>query len=82
LVIKGEELDHLDVHPDYWSKGIGSQLIAQAKKGRLKLMLFTFQRNERSRRFYEHHGFKLINLGDGSANEEREPDACYEWVAE
>lgn len=78
----GEELDHLYVHPDFWSKGIGSQLLALAKEGRSKLKLFTFQRNHRSRKFYELHGFKLIHLGDGSSNEEHEPDACYEWVAE
>jgi GNAT superfamily N-acetyltransferase len=79
LALNGDELDHLYVHPDFWSKGIGSQLLALDKEQSQKLKLFTFQRNDRSRRFYEHHGFKLIELGDGSANEDREPDALYEW---
>lgn len=82
LALAGDELDHLYVHPDFWSKGIGSQLLALAKEQSPKLKLFTFQRNDRSRKFYEHHGFKLIELSDGSANEEREPDALYEWVTE
>ena len=36
--------------------------------------LFTFQRNERARAFYEAHGFRIVNLSDGSRNEEGEPD--------
>lgn len=80
MSIAGEELDHLYVHPRYWSRGIGSCLLNIAKKQASKLRLYTFQKNERSRRFYEQHGFKLINLSDGANNEEREPDALYEWT--
>jgi len=38
-----------------------------------------FQQNERARRFYEQHGCRLLELTDGAANEERQPDALYEW---
>jgi ribosomal protein S18 acetylase RimI-like enzyme len=41
-----------------------------------------FQRNEGARRFYERRGFRLVGQRDGSENEEREPDAVYEWRAE
>jgi hypothetical protein len=38
-----------------------------------------FQRNAAARRFYEARGLELVALGDGSENEEGEPDALYEW---
>jgi len=40
---------------------------------------WVFQRNEGARRFYERHGCRLVELTDGSGNEEKEPDALYEW---
>jgi hypothetical protein len=45
-----------------------------------RLQLFTFQRNERARAFYEARGFVAIGASDGSGNEEGEPDLLYEWV--
>ena len=42
------------------------------------LRLYTFQSNEGARRFYERHGFAAVAFGDGSDNEEREPDVRYE----
>ncbi len=38
------------------------------------------QRNDGARRFYEKHGLHVVELTEGSGNEEREPDALYEWV--
>jgi RimJ/RimL family protein N-acetyltransferase len=38
------------------------------------LRLYTFARNEGARRFYERHGFAPVAFGDGSANQEGEPD--------
>ena len=81
LALSGVELDHLYIDPEYWSKGFGTRLLEQAKRRSPKLRLWTFQRNQRSRKFYEMHGFTLVSLGDGSGNEEREPDVCYEWNA-
>ena len=43
------------------------------------MRLWTFQRNQRARRFYERRGFRLVLLTDGADNEEKEPDALYEW---
>jgi GNAT superfamily N-acetyltransferase len=76
-----DHLDHLYLLPSWYGRGIGSALLAKAKEvsvGRLRL--FTFQRNRRARAFYEARGFTVVDLNDGSRNEEREPDALYEWV--
>ena len=43
------------------------------------LSLYTFQVNDGARRFYERHGFVVAALGDGSDNEEGQPDIRYEW---
>jgi len=76
-----DHLDHLYVRPGWYGRGIGSVLLERAKElsaGRLRL--FTFQRNARARAFYEARGFAVVDLNDGSRNEEREPDVLYEWV--
>lgn len=83
LALRGDHVDHLYVLPGYYRQGIGDRLLAKAKElspGRLSL--FTFQRNERARAFYEARGFVVAALGDGSANEEHEPDVLYEWIAQ
>lgn len=72
-------LDHLYVDPAWHGRGVGSTLLEKAKEGNSQLDLWTFQRNVRARRFYEHRGFRLVELTDGSANEEQEPDAHYRW---
>ncbi len=37
------------------------------------------RKNTPAIRFYTRRGFCLGELSDGSGNEEREPDALYEW---
>ena len=37
---------------------------------------------DRARRFYEHRGFRLVELTDGSENDEKTPDAHYRWVGD
>ncbi len=81
LALDGDELDQLYLMPGHYRQGIGSRLVAMAKQespGRLRL--FTFQRNARARAFYEAHGFRIVDLNDGSRNEECEPDVRYEWT--
>ena len=74
-------LQHIYVAPEHQSRGIGGELISVAKKRRPSgFRLWVFQKNERARGFYERHGLSLVELTDGSGNEEREPDALYEWV--
>ena len=75
----GEDwLEHLYVRPDEQGRGVGAALLAVAKERRRR-GLRVFQKNVGARRFYERHGFRLVQLTDGRANEEREPDALYEW---
>ena len=79
--LSGDLLGHLYVHPDEQGRGVGTGLLDVVKRGRPSgFRLWVFQKNEGARRFYERHGFRLVELTDGSGNEEREPDALYEWV--
>jgi ribosomal protein S18 acetylase RimI-like enzyme len=73
-------LEHIYVDPDLQNRGIGSAMLDKV----MALMpdgfsLWTFQKNEGARRFYERHGFRAVELTDGSGNMEREPDVRYEW---
>jgi GNAT superfamily N-acetyltransferase len=72
-------IDHLYVHPDWQGRGVGPVLLARPLASRQARRLWTFQKNARARKFYEDRGFRLIRLTDGSGNEEKEPDALYEW---
>ena len=73
-------IDHLYVLPGHHGKGIGTELLAQAKSGSRKLELWTFQRNTRAITFYRKHGFVLSEMTDGAVNEEKEPDARLVWT--
>jgi ribosomal protein S18 acetylase RimI-like enzyme len=73
-------LELLYVRPEAQGLGAGALLLAKAKERRPGgFRLWVFQQNEGARRFYERHGLRLVELTDGAANEEREPDALYEW---
>ena len=79
-VVRPGTLDQLYVAPDRIGIGIGRRLLDHAKSVSPEgLTLYTFQVNDRARRFYERNGFVLDWLGDGSANEEGQPDARYVW---
>jgi ribosomal protein S18 acetylase RimI-like enzyme len=83
MALEDGALDQLYVAPDRQGRGIGSRLVELAKSRRPDgLQLYTFQVNERARRFYEHHGFLVALLGDGSGNEEGQPDVLYRWRPE
>ena len=83
LTLIGDDLDQLYLRPGHYRRGIGSLLLTKAKERSAgRLHLFTFQRNERARAFYEAHGFRIVNLSDGSRNEEGEPDVLYEWLGD
>ena len=77
----GEDfLQHLYVAPAFQGRGIGDALFAKAKRLRPNgLKWWVFQRNERARGFYERRGAVVVELTDGSACEEKTPDALYEW---
>jgi putative acetyltransferase len=69
------------VDPDEHNRGVGSALFAEAQRARPDGFRFwVFQQNERARRFYEKRGCTVLELTDGSGNEERTPDALYQWL--
>ncbi|MGY3344413.1 MULTISPECIES: GNAT family N-acetyltransferase [unclassified Bradyrhizobium] len=73
-------IEQLYVLPAAHGRGIGTELLEIAKSASERLELWSFQRNEPARRFYEARGFTLAEQTDGSRNEEKEPDARYVWV--
>jgi ribosomal protein S18 acetylase RimI-like enzyme len=74
-------VDQLYVLPHRQGEGAGGALLQVAKAASPSLMLWTFERNEQARRFYERHGFVAVRETDGSDNDEREPDVLYQWPA-
>jgi len=78
LVLDGDMIDQLYVEPGRTGRGIGSALLAVAKRERPEgLRLWTFQSNAGAQRFYERHGFVAVRRTDGRGNEERAPDVLY-----
>ena len=72
-------VQHLYLLPEFQGQGIGPELLALALADGRPRRLWTFQQNTRARRFYEARGFVLLELTDGAGNEEKTPDALYEW---
>lgn len=72
-------IHHLYVAPAFQGQSIGPQLLALALADGRSRRLWTFQQNARARTLYETHGFVLVELTDGAGNEEKTPDALYEW---
>jgi len=82
MFLKPAWVDQLYIAPDRLGEGIGRRLLDLAKKqSGGDLQLWTFQVNDRARRFYERNGFEAVELTDGSGNEEHEPDVRYSWHA-
>jgi ribosomal protein S18 acetylase RimI-like enzyme len=72
----------LAVFPEHQRRGVGTALLRKAREcSPAELRLFTFQRNEKARAFYEKHGFAIVALGISPAPE-LEPDIEYCWVAQ
>lgn len=72
-------IDQLYVLPAHQGRGLGRALLTVAQECFPELSLWTFQRNESARRFYERQGFVAAEWTDGARNEEREPDIRYIW---
>jgi GNAT superfamily N-acetyltransferase len=80
MALSADMLDQLYLAPGWAKHGIGSRLVELAKERRPDgLDLFTFQVNANARRFYERHGFVQIWTGDGSDNDESQPDVRFAW---
>jgi pimeloyl-ACP methyl ester carboxylesterase/GNAT superfamily N-acetyltransferase len=80
MALSASMVEQLYVAPEWIGRGIGARCIELAKERRPDgLDLYCFQANVPARRFYEHHGFVPIAFGDGSNNQERQPDVRYAW---
>lgn len=83
MALGADELDELYLRPDWRGRGLGDRFVALAKERRPDgLSLYAFQVNGPACRFYERHGFAVVDRNDGSRNEEREPDVRYAWRPE
>lgn len=80
IAFDDEWVHHLYLHPQAVGKGFGEKLLKIAKASSQTLQLWAFQRNTRAIKFYEKHGFRIIQETDGAGNEEREPDVLMEWT--
>lgn len=73
-------LDCLYLTPEARNRGLGVQLLTQAKAESPKgLSLWVLEKNKAAVRFYAREGFCEIARGDGSDNEEGLPDIQMEW---
>ena len=73
-------IDQLYLLPAWIGRGLGAQLLEIARSELPPpIRLYSFQCNDRARRFYERRGFTVVRFSDGSGNEEKCPDVLYEW---
>jgi GNAT superfamily N-acetyltransferase len=79
LALEPGWVNQLYVAPDRLGEGIGRRLLDLAKEREPGgLTLWTFQVNDRARRFYERNGFVAVEMTEGD-NQEGQPDVRYEW---
>ena len=83
MALSDDKIEQLYVAPAWIGRGLGRRLVALARERRpAGLDLYCFAVNRRARRFYERQGFTPVAFGDGSGNEERQPDVRYAWRPE
>jgi ribosomal protein S18 acetylase RimI-like enzyme len=79
LAINSTVLNYLYVDPPAQDRGVGTLLLSKAQEllpgG---FTLFTHQRNEKARAFYERRGLRAVAFGISPAPES-EPDVKYAW---
>lgn len=76
---KADWLNHLYLLPSHVGQTLGTELLKIAKANASCLQLWVFQQNIRAIGFYKRHGFVQVRETDGSGNEEKVPDALFEW---
>ncbi|MFE9255205.1 GNAT family N-acetyltransferase [Streptomyces sp. NPDC006879] len=80
MVLEAGVVEQLYLAPECRGRGLGDEFIALAKQLSPKgLELWTFQVNTSTHRFYERHGFSVVERTEGARNEEGEPDVRYRW---
>jgi GNAT superfamily N-acetyltransferase len=74
-------VEHLYIDPVAQGEGIGRRLLelAMTRDTTGELQLWTFQANDRARRFYARNGFVEVEMTEGTSNEERQPDVRLVW---
>lgn len=83
MALSDTKVEQLYVVPGWIGHGLGRRFVAIAKSRRpAGLDLWCFQVNAGARRFYERNAFVSVLFGDGSTNEERQPDILYRWRPE
>jgi len=81
LALEAPWISQLTVFPEHQRRGVGTALLRKAREcSPDELRLFTFQRNDKARAFYERHGFTIVAFGISPAPE-LEPDVEYRWTA-
>ncbi len=79
LALQAPWIRQFAVFPEYQRCGVGEALLGKAReRSPGGLQLFTFQRNQPARAFYEKHGFAPVAFGVSPAPE-MEPDVEYRW---
>jgi len=73
------QLNKLYIDPEFQGHGLGEKLVDLAKAENDHLLLWTFQVNDKAKRFYERLGFVAVQETDGATNDEGQPDVQYEW---
>ena len=82
MVLDDGWIDQLYVDPAWTGMGLGARLVELAKSRWPEgLQLWTFASNVDAQRFYERHGFVVVEATDGSGDEEKQPDLRLVWPA-
>lgn len=80
MALSATMIEQLYLAPEWVGRGVGHRFVELAKERRpAGLELYCFQANHHARTFYEGQGFVPVAFGDGSANEERQPDIRFAW---
>lgn len=79
LARDGAEVVALYVARGARGQGVGSALVARAKRQSARLALWTFQFNPAAQDFYAAHGFREVARTGGAGNDEKLPDIRYVW---
>ena len=75
----GAEVVALYVARGARGQGVGTALLARAKRRTPRLALWTFQFNHAAQAFYRRQGFHEIDRTGGAGNDEKLPDIRYAW---
>jgi len=79
-VVSEDDLEALYVDPGAQRRGVGTALFRRAQEARPRgFGWWVFRDNAQARLFYESLGGRCLYETDGAGNEERSPDARYEW---